>query len=329
MKPFVPRAARNYLAELSEALDFLTSDEREQILKQTRAQILQLPNKGKRADQLREQLGTPQHVAARFTRMVPQELSVTSGHRALARILAWPIFGFALLTALAMIVHPSSMKMLPEPVFEFMPAGIFRWLTELESVIGSGIMIIFLWPVLFALLPLAFAQRWVIIVQVVGALGATGLCLAEFNGIGLFFIPVTALLWAQVFTPVLMRRGSMGSPGPGLLIIAVVLLTIVLAYATYRGIVEFSGPVWMILAPVIFVEIIAVLLPWRFGWVPIALMCSAVVLWCGGVYASVEATYSSAFIWPWLAGGVVFSVGHLALAAQMWHRRAVNLLALI
>ena len=44
--------------------------------------------------------------------------------------------------------------------------------------------------------------------------------------------------------------------------------------------------------------------------------------------AALPGTYGAVLAWPWLAGGMGFAVGHLAVAAGMWHERARKLLAL-
>ncbi len=329
MKSFLPRAARNYLEQLRRELSFLTEDERAAVLEQTRAQILNLPGKGRRKADLLRLMGEPQAVAAGFSRTEPQELKVSSGRQFLARILAWPIFALSLLTAAMIIFSPGSMTLLPEH-----PIGLAEgsWLGSaagLEQAIGSYILLIAMIPVVFSLLPLVLRGASGFIAALLGALATSAAAVLGFNSLGAFLIPLAVLLWAQVFTPLLMMRGSMARPGPGWLVAAALVLLASVAAATWQGLQGFRGEPWLVLAPACVLGILALLLPMRWRWANIALIAAGLLVMAAGCAASLPSMYQAPLVWPWLAGAMSFAVGHLALAAGMWHERARNLLALL
>ncbi|WP_313812104.1 HAAS signaling domain-containing protein [Glutamicibacter sp.] len=329
MKSYLPRAARNYLEQLRRELSFLTDAERQEILDHTREQILKLPGKGRRKSDLYRLLGEPQALAAGFARTEPQELKVSSGRQFLSRILAWPIFALAVLTAALIVLSPSSMTLVEPRITGYVEGSWQGTLTQLELNMGSYILLFALIPVVFSLLPLVLRGTLGLIIQLLGALATTAVSLIGVNSLGAFFIPLAVLLWAQVFTPLLMMRGSMASPGPGWLISAAVVLIGAVAATTLLGLRSFSGEPWLVVAPAALLVVLAVLLPFRWRWANIGLISAGVLVMIAGCVASLESMYQAPLVWPWLAGSMSFAVGHLALAAGMWHERARNLLALL
>lgn len=329
MQSHLPRAARNYLEQLRRELSFLSDAERTEILAHTREQISRLPGKGRRKSELLRRLGEPAAVAAGFTPTEPTELKVSSGRQFLTRILAWPIFALSVLTA-ALLVLGSQFVALAEPLsFGYVDGTIFGTLAELELSLGSAVMIFAFIPVLFSLLPLVVHGIPGLVLQVIGALATTAACVLGLASLGAFLIPLAILLWAQVFTPLLMMRGSMASPGPVWLICAAGALLAAIGYTTYRGVRGFTGNVWLILAPAVVLAVLALLLPLRRRWAHIALIATGLLVMVAGFIAALPTTYEAPLLWPWLAGAMSFAVGHLALAAGMWHERARNLLALL
>ncbi|MFJ2618050.1 HAAS signaling domain-containing protein [Glutamicibacter sp. NPDC087344] len=329
MQPHRPRAARNYLEQLRRELSFLSDAERSEIIAHTAEQIAGLPGKGRRKSELLKSLGEPAALAAGFTRTEPTELKVNSGRQFLSRILAWPIFALSVLTA-GLLVIGSQAVVLVEPVsFGYVEGSIFGMWAELELHMGSAVMLLVFIPVLFSLLPLITHGTFGLVLQVIGAVATTIACVLGLISLGAFLIPLVLLLWAQVFTPLLMMRGSMASPGPTWLICAAVVLLCAIGYTTYRGVHNFSGNVWLILIPALVLAVFALLLPLRRRWAHISLIVAGLAVMVAGYVAALPSTFATPLIWPWLAGTVSFAIGHLALAAGMWHKRAQNLLALL
>ena len=166
-------------------------------------------------------------------------------------------------------------------------------------------------------------QDWLLLSLTHDSAGALGVAS------GLQFLPLAVLLWAQVFTPLLMMRGSMASPGPAWLICASAALLAAIGYTTYRGLQGFTGNAWLILVPAAALAALALLLPLRRRWSHIALIATGLLVMVAGFIAALPTTYEAPLLWPWLAGAMSFAGGHLALAAGMWHERARNLLALL
>lgn len=329
MQSHLRRAARNYLEQLRRELGFLSDAERTEILAHTREQISRLPGKGRRKSELLRSLGDPAAVAAGFTRTEPTELKVSSGRQFLTRILAWPIFALSVLTA-GLLVLGSHFVALVEPLsFGYVGGSMFGALAELELSLGSAVMFFAFIPALFSLLPLVVHGTPGLVLQIVGALATTAACVLGLATLGAFLIPLAVLLWAQAFTPLLMMRGSMARPGPAWLVCAAVALLASIGYTTYRGVQGFSGNVWLILAPAAALAVLALLLPLRRRWANIALIATGLLVMAAGFIAALPGTFEAPLLWPWLAGAMSFAVGHLALAAGMWHERARNLLALL
>ena len=327
MKSYLPRAARNYLEQLRRALDFLSEQERKQVLEQTREEILRLPDGGRRKRELINLLGEPATRARKFERTEPEDLEVRSGKHFLTRILAWPIFALALMTVIVVLFAPPQQALIGTGgIDQYLSSGN-GWLSGLEEAIGSQLIWLAFIPVVFSLLPLWLNGAFGMVLQVLGAVAMTAVCLG--GGIlSLYFIPVTLLLWAQVFTPLLMMRGSMARPGPAWLATAAVLLIAAIALATYQGLAHFAGAAWLVLAPAVLLAVLAALLPTRWKAAHIALVVAGLLVMVAGAIAALPSTFNAVLLWPWLAGGVSFAVGHLALAAGMWHDRARKLLAL-
>jgi len=327
MKSYLPRAARNYLEQLRRALDFLSEQERKQVLEQTREEIHRLPDRGRRKRELISMLGEPAARARKFERTEPEDLEVRSGKHFLTRILAWPIFALALLTVIVVLFAPPQQALIgTQGLDQFLSPGQ-GWLADLEEAIGSQLIWLAFIPVIFSLLPLWLNGALGQILQIVGAVAMSAVCLG--GGIlPMYFIPVTLLLWAQVFTPMLMMRGSMARPGPGWLVAAAVLLVACIGLATYQGMASFAGPQWLVLAPAAVLVVLAGLLPTRWKAAHIALVAAGLLVMAAGFIAALPGTYNAVLLWPWLAGGLSFAFAHLAVAAGMWHERARKLLAL-
>ncbi|UYQ78734.1 hypothetical protein OF385_06225 [Glutamicibacter sp. JL.03c] len=327
MKSYLPRAARNYLEQLRQALDFLSEQERKQVLDQTRGEILRLPGGGRRKRELFGMLGEPATRARKFARTEPEDLEVRSGKHFLTRILAWPIFALALMTVIIVLFAPPQQALIgTESVDQYLSSGN-GWLAGLEEAIGSQLIWLAFIPVVFSLLPLWLHGGAAMVLQVLGAVAMTAVCLG--GGIlSLYFIPVTLLLWAQVFTPLLMMRGSMARPGPAWLATAAVLLIVAIAMATYQGVSHFAGAAWVVLSPAVLLAVLAALLPTRWRSVHIALVVAGLLVMAAGFIAALPSSFNAVLLWPWLAGGLSFAVGHLAVAAGMWNERARKLLAL-
>ncbi|PQZ85851.1 hypothetical protein CQ012_15960 [Arthrobacter sp. MYb214] len=328
MKPYLPRAARNYLEQLRRALDFLSLQERNEVIETTKQEILRLPGGGRRKSDLIRLLGEPASRALKFERHEPEALEVGSGKYFLTRILAWPIFALALLTLMVVLFAPPQAALANEQSFGFVAGGVAGLLGQLELLIGSQLIWLAFIPVILSLVPLWLPNSAGTTIHIVGAVIMTVICAAGGGQLSLFFIPVTVLLWAQVFTPLLMMRGSMASPGPGWLVCAAVLLILVLGYASYQGLASFSAAPWLILAPAALLAVLAMLLPFRWKLAHIALVAAGLLVMAAGFVAALPGTYGAVLAWPWLAGSMSFAVGHLALAAGMWHERARKLLAL-
>lgn len=329
MKSHLPRAARNYIEQLRRELGFLSDAERRQVLEHTREQIRSLPGRGRRRAEIIAALGEPAAMAAGFTRTEPTSLKVRSGKEFLTRILAWPIFALCLLTAAVVILSPSTMTLVPERGFGYVEGGWASMLMQAEQALGSYILLFALIPVVFSLLPLLLRGPAALIASLIGALAASLISAVGIYSLGAFFIPAAVLLWAQVFTPLLMMRGSMARPGPGWLIAAACVLAAAVAGTSWLGLQGFTGAWWLILAPAALLIVLAALLPLRWRWANISLIAAGLLVMAAGAAASWNTMYQAPLIYPWLAGAMSFAVGHLALAAGMWHERARNLLALL
>lgn len=327
MKTYLPRAARNYVVQLSRALDFLSEQERKQVLEQTREEIDRLPGGGRRKRELISALGEPATRARKFERTEPEDLEVRSGKHFLTRILAWPICALALMTVVVVLFAPPQQELISSQGLGQLLTPVGGWLAALEEVIGSQLIWLAFIPVVFSLLPLWLQGAVGMTLQILGAVVMTAVCLG--GGIlPLYFVPVTILLWAQVFTPLLMMRGSMARPGPGWLVTASVILIAALAFTTYQGLASFTGAKWLVLAPGVVLVVLAALLPTRWKAAHISLVAAGFLVMVAGFIAALPGTYNALLLWPWLAGGLSFAVGHLAVAAGLWHERARKLLAL-
>ncbi|WIV45260.1 HAAS signaling domain-containing protein [Glutamicibacter sp. PAEs-4] len=328
MKPYLPRAARNYLEQLRRALDFLSLEERNEVIETTKQEILRLPGGGRRKRDLVRLLGEPASRARKFERHEPEALEVSSGKHFLTRILAWPISALALLTLMVVLFAPPQTALVEGQGFGFVAGGASGFLGKLELLIGSQLLWLAFIPAILSLVPLWLPNIAGTIIQILGAVIMTAICVAGGGTLALYFVPVTVLLWAQVFTPLLMMRGSMARPGPAWLICAAVLLILVVGYASYQGLAGFSGAPWLIAAPAALLAVLALLLPFRWKLAHIALVAAGLLVMAAGFVAALPGTYGAVLAWPWLAGGMGFAVGHLAVAAGMWHERARKLLAL-
>lgn len=328
MSQNLPRAARNYLEQLRRALDFLSEDERKQVLEQTRDEIKRLPDGGRRKRELISLLGEPAVRAMKFERTEPEDLEVSSGKHFLTRILAWPIFALSLITVVVVLFSPPHDAMIGPVGLTGWLNSSGGWLAELEKVMGAQLIWLAFIPAVLSLIPLRISGVTSLILQVIGALLMSAVCISGGSVMAAYFIPVAVLLWAQIFTPLLMMRGSMARPDPGWMITAAVLLTAAVAFTTFQGLQGFEGPVWMILAPAALLVVLAILLPLRWKSAHIALVVTGILVIVAGFSASLPSTYGAVLLWPWLAGGLAFAAGHLAVAADLWHERARKLLAL-
>lgn len=328
MSQNLPRAARNYLEQLRRALDFLSETERKQVIEQTREEIRRLPNGGRRKRELMNLLGEPASRALKFERTEPEELEVSSGNYFLTRILAWPIFALSLLTVVVVLLSPPQDAQAWQQVVAGLPGSVTGWLPGLETLIGAQLIWLAFVPAVFSLLPLWTSGMTSLILRILGASIMSVVCLSGGSVLAWYFIPVTVLLWAQVFTPLLMMRSSMARPDPGWMITAAVLLVAAIFLTTFVGLEDFSGPAWMIFAPSAVLTVLAILLPFRWRIAHIALVVAGLLVIVAGFIASLPASYEAVLAWPWLAGALSFAAGHLAVAADMWHERARKLLAL-
>lgn len=326
MKSRLPRAARKYLDQLRLELGHLSAEERNTIIEQTSAKIRQLPGRGRNQLELFEQLGTPAMRASKFQRTEPEALEVRSGKEFLTRILGWPILGFALLTAVVVYFGPIASPLAPgsEGSFGYVAGS----LGELEVLVGAQIIWIALVPVLLAVRGLFVNHVLSTIVGILGALLMSLVVIAGAAGIGLFFLPVTVLLWAQVLSPPVMMRGSMARPGPLWLIGGALLVLATGVWAVSQELHDGDLNPWLIIGPAILLGALALLLPTRLRGAHIALITVGMLIIAAGLTASFTQFESLALIGPWVAGGTAFAVGHVALAGNLWHERARRLLAL-
>ncbi|WP_159611479.1 hypothetical protein [Glutamicibacter sp. JC586] len=328
MSQNLPRAARNYLEQLRRALDFLSENERKQVLEQTREEIRSLPGGGRRKRELMNLLGDPAMRALKFERTEPEELEVSSGNYFLTRILAWPIFALSLLTIVVVLFSPPQDAEVGQQAALSVLGHWGGWLSDLETLVGSQLIWLAFVPAVFSLLPLWTHGATSMVLRVLGAVLMSVVCLSGGSALALYFIPVTILLWAQVFTPLLMMRGSMARPDPGWMITAAILLAAAIIFAAVAGLNDFAGSGWMIIAPCAVLVVLGILLPFRWRIAHIALVVAGLLVIVAGYVASLPDAYGATLIWPWLAGGLSFAAGHLAVAADMWHDRARKLLAL-
>ncbi|WP_404290552.1 hypothetical protein [Glutamicibacter arilaitensis] len=326
MKSRLPRASRNYVEQLRQELSHLTSAERNKVIEQTRAKIQKLPGRGRKQVELIEQLGTPGMRAAKFQRTEPEALQVRSGKEFLNRILGWPILAFALLTTVVVYFGPIAA---PGNSGEWTPfAGADGALARFEAVVGAQVIWVAMLPVLLSVLGLYLQNIFSTIIGVLGASAITLVVIAGSAGIGLFFLPITVLLWAQVLTPLIMMRGSMARPGPLWLIAGALLVLATGVWVVSAGLraTELNG--WLIIGPASLLGLLAVLLPTRQWWAHVLLVSVGILVIAAGLVAAMNSIGALALIGPWVFGGVAFAVGHLALAGSLWHERARKLLAL-
>lgn len=339
MKSRLPRAARNYLEQLRRELSHLTEAEISEILSQTRTRINDLPGRGRRTEDLYNALGTAQSMAGNFKRTEPEALKVRSGKEFLSRILAWPILGFALLTAIVVLFAPATSQTGIVYSTGSVVSGIngesasFGYVGEpalaaVELQIGAQILWLALVPLALSLIPLILRNRVGMILQILGALLLTAVIVLGGASIGLFFVPVTILLWAQVLAPPIMMRGSMARPGPLWLILGALTVVVILAGACGASLPLADGKIWPIYAPALVLGVLAILLPARRRALHITLVSLGLLVISAGLVAALQGLWQVPLIWAWLAGGVSFAVGHLALAGGLWNERARNLLAL-
>lgn len=323
MKSRLPRAARKYLDQLRLELGHLTTGERNTVIEQTGAKIRQLPGGGRNQVELFEHLGTAAMRAEKFRRTEPEALYVRSGKEFLNRILGWPILAFALLTAVVLYFGPIGSAASPDT-----RALQDTVLADWEARIGAQIIWLAVLPVLSCALRLFKQNRFTWILGVLAAALFTAVVILGAAGIGLYFIPITVLLWAQVLTPGIMMRASMAHPGSLWLICGALLVLLGLVYAVRPALGESSLDLWLIIGPAMLLGLLAVLLPTRRMWVQISLICSGLLVIAAGLAAAFGQFGQLALPGPWIAGGLAFAVGHLALAGGLWHERVRKMLAL-
>ncbi len=322
MKSRLPRAARKYLDQLRLELGHLNAEERNRIIEQTNAKIRQLPGRGRNQVELFEHLGTAAMRAEKFRRTEPEALAVRSGKEFLNRILGWPILAFALLTAVVLYFGPIATS-------ESAGTGMAEtMLTTWEATVGAQIIWLAVLPVLLSALRLWAQNKFTWILGLLGAILFTLVVFLGAAGIGLYFIPITVLLWAQVLTPMIMMRGSMAHPGALWLISGALLVLLGLVWAVRPALDESTGNIWLIIAPAIVLGLLAVLLPTRKFWVQIALIIAGLLVIAAGLTVAFGNVGQPALIDTWMVGGLAFAVGHLALAGGLWHERVRKLLAL-
>ena len=321
----LPQAARDYLEQLKEALSGLNRAERTAILADTRTRLAKLPRRGRRVEDIYAQLGPVDSYAAKFAKVQPETLKVSSGHRFLTRILAWPIFAFALLTAAILLFAPGAVMSASLDFsawfsgslsFGYVVPGDPAWinLSLMPAVLVSLV------PALFSLTPLIIQGKAAAWLQLLGAVVMSVVAVLAGAGIGLFLLPAVLLLWSQVLVPPVMMRNAMGRPGwvwrtVGTIVVVAVLAVVALAILA-------DGPLWALVFPgLLLVPAIGHLLRWR--WAEIGLISVGLA---SIVYAAVALDLITEMF---LLGGVLFIVGHLGLAGNMWNRRSANLLALL
>lgn len=327
MKSRLPRASRKYVEQLRHELSHLTPAERNKIIEQTRAKIHKLPGRGRTQVELIEQLGTAGMRAAKFQRTAPEALQVRSGKEFLNRILGWPILAFALLTTVVVYFGPIAA---PGNAGDWTPFadGANGGLARLEALVGAQVIWVAILPVLLSVVGLYLQNIFSTVIGLLGASFMTLVVVVGSSGIGLFFLPITVLLWAQVLTPLIMMRGSMARPGPLWLIAGALLVLATGVWVVSAGLrtSELNG--WLIIGPASLLGLLAVLLPTRQWWAHILLVSVGILVIAAGLVAAFNSIGSLALIGPWASGGVAFAVGHLALAGNLWHERARKLLAL-
>ena len=207
MKSRLPRAARKYLDQLRLELGHLNIEERNRIIEQTNAKIRQLPGRGRNQVELFEHLGTAAMRAEKFRRTEPEALAVRSGKEFLNRILGWPILAFALLTAVVLYFGPIASV---EPRRHSVGRD---YVVHVGSCSGSSDHLACGAAGVVQLTATVGADKFTWTLGVLGAVLFTLVVIFGAAGIGLYFIPITVLLWAQVLTPMIMMRGSMAYPG--------------------------------------------------------------------------------------------------------------------
>ncbi|MGR6899931.1 HAAS signaling domain-containing protein [Glutamicibacter sp. BSL13] len=325
----LPKAARQYLDELRQALSGLSAAEREDVLAHTRAQLVRLPRRGRHKQDILDSLGPVQRIAAGFERVEPQELKVSSGFEFLTRILAWPTFAFSLLTAAVLLFAPQAPMSVEvagalglgfegEVSFGCIEARQAGTWFNAELLPAALVALV---PALFSLTPLILRDKAAIWLQLLGAVVMSVVSILAGLGIGMFYWPVTVLLYSQAIVPWVLLRSAMGRAGWIWRTIGAVLL---LATLLLHGQAVFTlyHQLWLLVFPAI------LLLPvfghfLRWWWADIALIAVGLGVI---IYASLA---WPVMIYGFIAGGLFFIVGHLGLAGNMWYRRSRDLLALL
>ncbi|GAB3621038.1 hypothetical protein GCM10027417_22990 [Glutamicibacter endophyticus] len=312
MKSPLPRASRQFLEQLGRELSFLSREERAQVLAATRKEIRALPGRGRRAEDLAGAFGSPAILAMKFKRTEREELPVRSGREFLLRLLAWPTVGFAVVTALAMF----SLERFGASAGELGFAAL--WVPPVQL----GLL-----PVVLALVPLVLSGWTAVALQLLGVLGLGLVVVLGGPEAGWFYLPVWLLLGTQILVPQLLMRGSMGRPdGPWRPLALLGLIAVVTSVVIERGWVHIVEQWWTMTACVAMI-ITGLGVLFRRRWLDIlTIACGIAILsavlatpWAG-LATGVDAGL-------WLVGGVGFVIGHLALAGDLWHRRAAQLLA--
>lgn len=322
----LPKAAREYLEQLRTALQELEPDERSRVLRETRNRLATLPRRGRNPQDIIAALGPAETYAANFARVQPEALQVSSGRHFLTRILAWPTFAFALLTAAVLLFAPgASISVmlgfeafsLADLSFGYVEGADPSWinLSLLPAVLVSLV------PGLFSLTPLMIDGKAGIWLQLLGAVVMSAVAVLAGDGIGLFLLPAVVLLWTQVLVPPVLIRNSMGRPGWTWRSVGTVLVVLLGASAVFVGWMG-QEPLWLMLLPaLLLIPAIGHLM--RARWAEIALIACGLGLI---LYAGIALTLLSV---TFLSGALLFIVGHLGLAGNMWNRRSANLLALL
>lgn len=323
----LPTAARTYLAQLRDALGHLPGSERESILSDTRRRIAKLPGRGRWMPDIIAALGPAEALAGSFEKVEPEALKVRSGYEFLTRILAWPTFAFALLTAAVLLFAPQAgITTSIDTASSFSDQSVSFGYIEQDGRPGwintelLPAALVALVPALFSLTPLILRGKASAVLQLFGALVMSAVTVLAGFSIGLFFLPFVILLFSLFLVPPVMMRGAMGRAGWVWRTIGTLLLLAVLAVAAL-GILRATTS-WLLLVPaLVLVPVLGHLVRWR--WAEIALIA------VGLAFIIYAALMMPTMIWGFLAGGLFFLVGHLGLAGNMWHRRSASLLALL
>lgn len=322
----LPKAARAYLQQLTTALSALDHAERQRIVQDTRVRLATLPGRGRRQQEIIEALGPVDSYAANFAKVEPKALEVSSGNYFLRRILAWPTFGFALLTALVLLCAPGagfSIALGFDGIGGF-GDGYFGYVERADPAwLNLSLMpavLVALVPALFSLTPLLVQGKGANWLQLLAALVMSTVAVLAGAGIGLFLLPAVILLWSQVLVPPVLMRHSMGRPGSIWRSVGMLVILGIVALAVFSTLRE--GTWWALVFPVLLL-VAALGHAMRWWWAEIAL----IAIGLGTIlYAALLLPAPTELF---LTGAIVFIVGHLGLAGNMWSRRSANLLALL